>query len=43
MNLALLNQFMASSFIAAGQDQSLMSIADPQPTIQQPLLTQPHA
>jgi Ca2+-binding RTX toxin-like protein len=41
-SLALLNQFMASSFVTAGDGQGGMPIADPQPP-QQPLLTQPHA
>ena len=41
-NLALLNQFMASSFVAAGDGHGATPIADPQST-QQPLLAHPHA
>ena len=40
--LALLNQFMASSFVTAGDGHGATPIADPQPT-QQPLLAHPHA
>src|SRR5262245_54281816 len=39
---ALLGQFMASSFVAAGDAHGTTPIAD-QPSNQQPLLTQPHA
>jgi Ca2+-binding RTX toxin-like protein len=41
-SLALLNQFMASSFVAAGDDHGGTPIADPQAP-QQPMLAQPHA
>lgn len=41
-SLALLNQFMASSFVTAGDGHGATPIADPQPT-QQPLLAHPHA
>ena len=40
--LALLGQFMASSFVTAGDGHGATPIADP-PSSQQPLLTQPHA
>ena len=40
---ALLNQFMASSFVTAGDAQGETPVADPVVTQQQPLLTQPHA
>ena len=39
---ALLGQFMASSFVTAGDGQGAAPIAD-QPPAQQPLLAQPHA
>jgi Ca2+-binding RTX toxin-like protein len=39
---ALLSQFMASSFVSAGDGQGAMPVADP-PSNQQPLLAQPHA
>jgi hypothetical protein len=39
---ALLGQFMASSFVTAGDGHGATPIADPLPS-QQPLLTQPHA
>jgi Ca2+-binding RTX toxin-like protein len=39
---ALLGQFMASSFVTAGDGVGAMPIADPSPG-QQPLLAQPHA
>jgi hypothetical protein len=39
---ALLGQFMASSFVAAGDSHSGTPVAEPPPS-QQPLLTQPHA
>ena len=39
---ALLGQFMASSFVPAGEGLGAMPIADPQAS-QQPLLAQPHA
>ena len=38
----LLGQFMASSFVTAGDGHGAMPIADP-PSNQQPLLAQPHA
>jgi Ca2+-binding RTX toxin-like protein len=41
-NVALLGQFMASSFVSAGDGHGSALIADPAPT-QQPLLAQPHA
>ena len=41
-SLALLGQFMASSFVTAGDGHGAAQIADP-PSNQQPLLTQPHA
>ena len=41
-SLALLGQFMASSFVTAGDGHGATPIADP-PSNQQPLLTQPHA
>jgi Ca2+-binding RTX toxin-like protein len=41
-NLAVLGQFMASSFVAAGDAHGTTPITD-QPSNQQPLLTQPHA
>jgi Ca2+-binding RTX toxin-like protein len=41
-NVALLGQFMASSFVTAGDGNGMTPIAD-QPSSQQPLLTQPHA
>ena len=41
-SLALLNQFMASSFVAVGDGHGATPIADPQST-QQPLLAHPHA
>ena len=41
-SVALLNQFMASSFVAAGDGHGATPIADPQST-QQPLLAHPHA
>jgi Ca2+-binding RTX toxin-like protein len=41
-SLALLGQFMASSFVTAGDGHGAAPIADP-PSNQQPLLTQPHA
>jgi hypothetical protein len=40
-DLALLGQFMASSFVVAGDGDGATPIAD-QPETQQPLLTQPH-
>jgi Ca2+-binding RTX toxin-like protein len=40
--LALLGQFMASSFVSAGDGQGGMTIPD-HPSNQQPLLTSPHA
>jgi Ca2+-binding RTX toxin-like protein len=40
-NVALLGQFMASSFVTAGDGHGAVPIADP--SGQQPLLTQPHA
>ena len=40
--VALLGQFAASSFVAAGDAHGTTQIAD-QPSNQQPLLTQPHA
>ena len=40
---ALLGQFMASSFVAAGDDHGATPIADQPATQQQPLLAQPHA
>jgi Ca2+-binding RTX toxin-like protein len=39
---ALLSQFMASSFVSAGNGQGAMPVAD-QSSTQQPLLAQPHA
>ena len=39
---ALLGQFMASSFVTAGDGHGATPIADPASS-QQPLLTQPHA
>ena len=39
---ALLGQFMASSFVTAGDGHGAMPLADPSPN-QQPLLAQPHA
>jgi Ca2+-binding RTX toxin-like protein len=41
-NLAALGQFMASTFVAAGDAHGTTPITD-QPSNQQPLLTQPHA
>jgi Ca2+-binding RTX toxin-like protein len=41
-NLAVLGQFMASSFVTAGDAHGTTPITD-QPSNQQPLLTQPHA
>jgi Ca2+-binding RTX toxin-like protein len=41
-NVALLNQSMASSFVAAGDGHGATPITDPQST-QQPLLAHPHA
>ncbi len=41
-SLALLSQFMASSFVTAGDGNGGTPISDP-PSNQQPLLTQPHA
>jgi Ca2+-binding RTX toxin-like protein len=41
-SLALLSQFMASSFVTAGDGHGGTPVADP-PSSQQPLLTQPHA
>jgi hypothetical protein len=41
-SLALLGQFMASTFVTAGDAHGAAPIADP-PSNQQPLLTQPHA
>ena len=41
-SVALLGQFMASSFVTAGDGHGGTPIADPPPS-QQPLLTQPHA
>jgi Ca2+-binding RTX toxin-like protein len=41
-NLAVFGQFMASSFVAAGDAHGTTPITD-QPSNQQPLLTQPHA
>jgi hypothetical protein len=41
-SLALLGQFMASTFVTAGDGHGAAQIADP-PSNQQPLLTQPHA
>jgi Ca2+-binding RTX toxin-like protein len=41
-NVALLGQFMASSFVTAGDGHGAAPIADPSAT-QQPLLAQPHA
>jgi Ca2+-binding RTX toxin-like protein len=41
-NLAVLGQFMASSFVAAGDAPGTTPITD-QPSNQQPLLMQPHA
>jgi hypothetical protein len=41
-NLAALGQFMASSFVVAGDAHGTTPITD-QPSNQQPLLTQPHA
>lgn len=40
---ALLGQFMASSFVTAGDGHGVTPIADQQATQQQPLLAQPHA
>ena len=40
-NIALLSQFMASSFVEAGNGPSTMPIAE-QPVNEQPLLAQPH-
>jgi len=40
--LALLNQFMASSFVATGDDHGTLPTTDPQAS-QQPLLAPPHA
>ena len=42
VSAALLGQFMASSFVTAGDGHGATPIADPQST-QQPLLTHPHA
>ena len=42
-DLALLGQFMASSFVTAGDGHGVTPIADQQATQQQPLLAQPHA
>jgi Ca2+-binding RTX toxin-like protein len=42
VSLALLGQFMASSFLTAGEGNSMTPITDQQST-QPPLLTQPHA
>ena len=42
VGVALLGQFAASSFVAAGDAHGTTQIAD-QPSNQQPLLTQPHA
>jgi hypothetical protein len=39
---ALLGQFMASSFVSAGEGHSAVPMADPS-TAQQPQLAQPHA
>jgi Ca2+-binding RTX toxin-like protein len=39
----LLSQFMASSFVPAGDGQGVTPIADAQASQQQPLLTHPHA
>ena len=41
--IALLGQYMASSFVTAGDGHGGMPIADPALSQQQPLLTQPHA
>jgi Ca2+-binding RTX toxin-like protein len=41
-SLALLGQFMASSFVTSGDGHTTTPIAEP-PSSQQPLLTQPHA
>jgi hypothetical protein len=41
-NLAVLGQFMASTFVAAGDAHGTAPITDQQSN-QQPLLTQPHA
>ncbi|HET7255014.1 MAG TPA: hypothetical protein VFJ46_14740, partial [Xanthobacteraceae bacterium] len=41
-SLALLSQYMASSFVTAGDGHAATPIADPASS-QQPLLTQPHA
>ncbi|HET9667108.1 MAG TPA: hypothetical protein VFP09_10145, partial [Desertimonas sp.] len=41
-NVALLGQFMASSFVTAGESHSAMQLAE-QSTNQPPLLAQPHA
>jgi Ca2+-binding RTX toxin-like protein len=41
-NVALLGQFMASSFVSAGDAHGPAPIGDPSP-VQQPLLAQPHA
>jgi Ca2+-binding RTX toxin-like protein len=42
-SLALLGQYMASSFVTAGDGQGGTPLADPASSQQQPLLTQPHA
>ena len=42
-SLALLGQFMASSFVTAGDGHGGTPLADPPSSQQQPLLTQPHA
>ena len=42
-SLALLGQFMASSFVTAGDGHGGTPLADPASSQQQPLLTQPHA
>ena len=42
-SLALLGQYMASSFVTAGDGHGGTPLADPASSQQQPLLTQPHA
>ena len=42
-DLALLHQFMASSFVMAGAGDGEMQVADAQSTTQQPLLTHPQS
>ena len=41
-SVALLGQFMASSFVTAGDGHGVTPVADPPPS-QQPMLAQPHA